>query len=390
MKRPALLLVGAVIVGACSSLPTPSRGLETIRVSDRADASAPFEETAPSVDRTVGWHRVDLGDETPGRFSAVIAVGSTFLAAGGTGSTTVPDSPVVLRSTDGGAWIAERITSTFATPLSLFAVGNRVIAVGAGGTARCAHPYAIDTWTRDENGTWSEAPWVDGFCSGLEKATVLDRHGVAYLLGVGDGEVPLSWSSINGLRWKDLHPNFNDLYPQASLLDGDTISVFGQALNGNIAARRSVDGVAFVGAPFPILGDGISAVGAELLDGQPIVFVSHGPALGAVRRTPTGTWTVTPATGIAADEITRILTVGGRFVALGSDVRENPEIWSSLDGTSWARIGIPADAGSGVGLAGVAVVGGTAVLVGSAETADGTRAVGAIWVGSADLLWPRS
>jgi hypothetical protein len=386
MSRSALLLVVAVIVAACSSLPTPSTALQTARASDRADASATFAEAATSLDPALGWHRVDLGDETPGRFSAVIAAGTTFMAAGGSGSTTVPDSPVVLRSTDGKAWTAERIASSFAAPISLTAIDGRVIAVGAGGTARCAHPYAVDTWARDNAGNWSEAPWVDQLCSGLESASVIGWDGAAYLLGVGSGDVPRSWRSADGLTWNDLRPNFNGLYPGASLLDGDTVAVFGSTNEGKPAERRSTDGINFVAAPFPIFGQAVSVIDAKQVDGSPIVFVSDGAALGAVRRDASGEWTVTSASGIRADEITQILAIGSRFVALGARANGHAEAWSSPDGVTWGRVQVPAEDGPGLGLAGVALIGGTAVLVGTVETRPGT--VGAIWFGSADLLAP--
>jgi len=138
-----------------------------------------------------GWRQIEFDAASQVNvLTDVIAADGVFLVAGSAGDAR--ESPVVLHSADGLTWQTETIASAFAAPSSLNAVGDRIVAIGAGGTAHCAHPYAMDSWARTADGTWTEAPWAEMFCSDLESGNVLDRGGQAALVGDGFGKVPLS------------------------------------------------------------------------------------------------------------------------------------------------------------------------------------------------------
>jgi hypothetical protein len=75
-------------------------------------------------------------------------------------------------------------------------------------------------------------------------------------------------------------------------------------------------------------------------------------------------------------------------VALGGTEVGDPEAWTSADGIDWTPVPLPVEAQRGTGLTGVAVIGGTAVLIGQVNAPGGVGAIGAIWTGPARLLAP--
>jgi hypothetical protein len=292
---------------------------------------------------------------------------------------------VVIRSSDGITWEPDPISSTFASPSTFHVVGGRLLALGAGGTSKCAHPFALDTWARGADGTWTEAPWMEAFCAGLGWGTLLDRDGTAALLGAGSGDQPLSWASKDGLHWRDAHPDLSDVYPRAAVVDGHAILVFGSGPDGRPVAVRSIDGTLFGAAPFPGLPAEATVIGALWHGAALDVFVGDGQALGVARRDGSGAWAITPAGGIRADQIGRISAVGDRLIAIGSDVNGRPLAWSSIDGLAWTAVA-PPNAGPDTSVTAMAEIDGTLVLVGGADLPDGSATIGAVWVGSPELL----
>jgi hypothetical protein len=371
----------AALLAACSRPVTPS-------VSPVPGTTATTGRTDPpvtaSLDPTAGWQRIDLRADRPiNPLVDVVAQDGVFYAAGSAGDP--PVAPLVIRSGDGNAWTPEPISSAFASPSSLRAVGGRLLALGAGGTSKCAHPFAVDTWARALDGHWSEAPWVDGFCAGLERADLLDRHGIAALVGVGTGDQPMSWSSTDGLAWRDLRPRLADDFIRAAVVDGDAVLAFVAGPDGRPEARTSVDGRTFAQAPFPMLPAEASVLAALWRGPELDVFLGDGESLGMARRDAAGAWTTSPAVGVRADQASRIMEVGGRLVALGSDDNGRPLAWSSADGLTWNAVALPMG-GPGTAVVAMAEIGNVVVLAGAADTPDGSRTIGAIWVGSAQLL----
>jgi len=376
--RSTCAIAIAALVAACSGPVTPSVAPAS------ATTGATGASVAPSLDVAAGWQRVDLRAGEPiNPLVDVIGQDGVFFAAGSAGD--MPVAPLVIRSDDGIAWTSEQITSAFASPSSLHGVGGRLLALGAGGTSNCAHPFAIDTWARAVDGTWSEAPWAGAFCAGLERADLLDRDGTAALIGVGSGDQPMSWSSKDGLAWHDLRPRLAGAFIRAAVVDRDAVLAFVAGPDGRPQAVRSVDGRTFVPAPLPPLPSEASVLAALWRGPELEVFLGDGESLGLARRDAAGAWTTSPAVGVRADQVSRIVEAGERLVALGGDDNGRPLAWSSADGRTWNAVALP-NAGPETSVAAIAAIGDRVVLVGGADTPDGTRTIGAIWVGSAALL----
>ena len=334
------------------------------------------------------WHLVAL-DVVPAAtmFADVISSPAGFLAAGSAGPAA--QQPVVLRSTDGQAWASEAIDSRFASPASLVSWGDRAVAMGGGETDRCAHPTALDTWSRAADGTWTEAPFDQDFCVGAATTTLLVHDDHPFLIGAGSGDISYVMTSDDGLHWTLRQQPFDGVYPVAAATDGSVVWVFGYTPDGRPAALSSPDGTSFgAPSPIPVIGPETAVLGAVALAGKLAVVTTSGPNVGILRPEVGGGWQIEPAAGIRGDQVGRIAVVGDRLVAIGGDENGTPLAWSSADGASWKPIRLPAEAGTGATITGIAASNGVAVLVGQMMASDGTSLVGAIWVGSSVLLEP--
>jgi hypothetical protein len=388
-RRAAALVIALLAVGCVTAPPPSPPPASSPRTT--APASPSVASSTPSAapdDPAGGWQFARLVDpEAAGAFSDVVAGPDGFLVAGGGGP--IGQTAVALSSIDGQMWSREAINGSFAAPSSLLTVGALVFAVGGGESARCAHPASLATWARDAAGAWHEAPFDQQFCAGPGNATLLEFDGQLVLLGAGVGDVPFYLTSQDGLRWAAAGRDpFGNVYPQAALAHGLDLWVFGSAPDGHPVVIHRLAGQPF--APpvvIPGLAADVSVIGAVWLDDGLLAFVSAGGAAGILR--PDGdAWVVASAEGLPADHVARIEVVGGHLVALGGTEAGIPEAWTSLDGSVWRPITLPADAGPGTTLRGIAVVSGTVALVGQVEAPDGTGAVGAIWTGPAGLIAP--
>jgi hypothetical protein len=320
-------------------------------------------------------------------FADVVSSPAGFLVVGAAGPAG--QQPVVLRSADGQAWASEAIDSGFASPASLVSWGDRAVAMGGGETDRCAHPSALDTWSRAADGTWTEAPFDQDFCVGAATTTLLIHDDHPFLIGAGSGDISYVMTSDDGRHWTLRQQPFNGVYPVAAATDGSTIWVFGYRGDGRAATLSSPDGNSFgAAAPLPILGPETAVLDAVSFRGKLVVVTTSGPNVGILRPEAGGGWQVEPAAGIPGDQVGGIVVVGDRLVAIGGDENGTPLAWSSADGTSWSPVRLPAEAGTGATITGIAESNGVAVLVGQALAPDGNSAVGAIWVGSSTLLEP--
>jgi hypothetical protein len=392
-RRPMAVLAIAALVGGCVAGPAPS--VPPVLPPSASTASTPLDEpasTSPSPAASPGqtgdWRLATLPDPTAvAVFTDVVAGSDGFLVAGGGGP--VGTTPIVLNSLNGKTWSTEAIESTFAAPSALTTVGARVFAFGGGETSKCAHPSSLMTWARAPTGSWREAPFDNVFCNGPGNAGLVefDRHLV--LAGAGVGDQSFYLTSEDGLHWTDsgLNP-FGDVYPRAILAHDPDLWIFASAPDGRPVVVHRSAGQAFA-RPQAIagLGPDASILAAVWLDG-PVVVASSGRAVGIMRPDGAGSWVGVPAVGLPADEVARIQVADGHILALGSTEAAVPEAWSSADGSTWQPIELPAEARLGGTVSGVAIVGGTAVLVGQMVAPDGTGAIGAIWTGPATLLAP--
>lgn len=373
MNWRALAYLATVALAACSPAPAPTTG----------PSGSPI-----ATDPATGWRFAALaGVAVPRMFSDIIVTSNGFLVDGGAGQ--VGEKPIALHSTDGEAWTVEPIASDWTSPGDLLRWGDKVVAVGGGQSARCAHPSALDTWVRAADGTWAEAPWDERFCVGAGTTTLLVHRGQPFLIGAGSGDVSYLMSSDDGLHWVLHQRPFGDVYPHTAVSDGSTMWVFGAGPDGRPVVTRSADGQTF-DPPLAIagLGPDASVEDALMLGGQLVVVATTGPAVGILRSDGSGSWQAEPAAGLRGDQIARVVVAGNRLVALGNDENGMPLAWTSADGTDWTPLPLPAEAGNGTTFSGLAVFNGTAVLVGQVTAPDGNSAVGAIWVGSSVLLEP--
>jgi hypothetical protein len=377
-RVPASAFVIASLVVACTTNPAPSP----------TPVGSPTPGVVATIDPAEGWQLASLPDpNTAVMFSDVVAGPDGFLVAGGGGP--VGNSAIVLNSQDGQSWTSESISGSFAAPFGLVTVGERVFAAGGGETNRCAHPAALTTWARDISGGWQEAPFDDVFCAGLGNVTMFEFDSHVILAGAGTGDQPFYMTSEDGLRWTDSGPNpFGDIYPRAFLAFDKDLWIFGSAPAGVPVVVHRAAGKQF-GPPVAIAG---LAADSELkaalwLDG-PVVVASAGRAAGILRPDGSGSWVGVPAVGLPPDQVAGIHVVDGHLVALGGTDDGLPEAWTSTDGAKWRSVVLPEQALTGSAFTGVAVIGGTAVLVGQRDALNGTGAVGAIWTGPASLLAP--
>jgi hypothetical protein len=400
-RRPTAILAIAMLVGGCVVGPTPTGSPPPAPVGSAptpssspslaiaaSDSASPSPAATPEL--TGDWQLASLPDpDAPaGIFTDVVPGPDGFLVAGGGGP--VGANPIVLNSFDGQVWSREAITGTFAAPFALLTVGARVFAVGGGQTNRCAHPAALTTWARDISGGWREAPFDNVFCNGPGNSALFefDRHVV--LAGAGVGDQSFYLTSEDGLLWTDTGPNpFGDVYPQSLLAFDQDLWIFGSLPDGTPVVIHRTAGKPFEKpVALPGLGSDASIRAAVWLDGGPLVVVSEGPAIGILRLDGAGSWTSTPASGLPGDQVAGIYLVDGHLVALGGTEAGDPEAWASVDGIDWKPVPLPMDAQHETGLTGVAVLGGTAVLIGQVNAPGGVGAIGAIWTGPARLLAP--
>jgi hypothetical protein len=380
IRLPLALTAALALVEACGG-PVPSIAPSLLpSLPPVADTPLP---TGP-LDPALGWQRIDLtGVATPDRLSAVIVTREGFIAVGGGGKAGL--EPIAVASPDGLSWRSEPIASSYAQPAELAIVGDAIVAIGAGGTSRCAHPFALDTWARTAAGRWSEAPWSAAFCNGLNEGHLLAWRGAAWLVASGSGDQPFLWSSVDGLRWTS-HGTVGGLLPTAAVVEGDSLLAFGQDEAGEIAARTTMDGVAWSSVPLPP-GASERVVAAFVRAGRLGVFIDRSGRIDVLTRDAAGVASIVRTTGMeGVPDPGTFIDVGDRVVRLTADPDQLPAGWSSSDGVQWTPIQLPADSGPGTTFTGIAVLDGTAVLVGQALRGDGSSSIGAIWTGSASLL----
>jgi hypothetical protein len=381
-RVPQTALVIAILAGACVTGPTPS-------ATPVGSPVAPFTSgTLTTIDPAEGWQLARMPDtNTAVMFNDVVVSPEGFLVAGGGGP--IGNTAIVLNSEDGQTWSSEAISGAFAAPSGLLAVGARVFGYGGGQTNRCAHPAALTAWARDISGGWQEAPFDEVFCAGLANVTLFefDRHVV--LAGAGTGDQPFYMTSEDGLRWTDAGPNpFGDIYPHSFLAWDKDLWIFGSAPNGApVVVHRSAGKPFELPAAIPDLGTDGSIISAVWLDGL-VVVATNGRATGIMRPGAAGNWVGVPAVGLPPDQVAMVAVVDGHLVALGVTENGLPEAWTSADGAQWRPVVLPEQALTGSALTGVAVIGGTAVLVGQVEAPNGAGAIGAIWTGPTSLLAP--
>jgi hypothetical protein len=332
---------------------------------------------------------VARGDPTKSeQFRSVVAVDGGFVVTGSEGFAG--ERARALHSDDGTSWTREPFPARIGMdPGGLFQWGRRVLAVGAGETGQCAHPYAFDTWVRDVDGSWQEAPFDPLFCMGGNPSAVI-FGGRPWLVGAGSGDIPILVDSRDGLTWTDHGDRVGDAFLETPGVDASGLWLFGRGFDGTPVVMRSVDGRTWATSPLRTSGgQDADAIAAVSLGDRLIVIASSGDR--AVRLTPAGDgWDEAEVAGLPHEEIASVQSVGDVLVAIGSQDDATRDLWISRDGLSWRPLQIPREATAGSTLYGMAATRTSVVLVGQVEAPDGAGAgaVGAIWTAPASILIP--
>ena len=311
-------------------------------------SAAPTSSAAPASPADVGWTPVAI--PKPGTSFTDIAVMPSGLAIVGLGGAA-GQLPLAWTSTDGTTWSPEQPGGDGRTPTSAVPWGDRLLVVGAGGTGRCAHPAALDSWMRDARGAWAEAPWSDDFCvGGSGAAAVASDH--ALLVGVGSGDVPFVWRSADGLRWKASPIGAGAIAPMAAALAGGTDLVFGTGASGAWVSR-SPDGATW--SPLEPLGaspDLVVVAAVPLGARLAVVVRDQSHAVGTLLTDDGVHWTSVLAKGLDGDTLARVVAVDGGLVALGGDA-SGARAWASIDGETWRTVAVPTGTGDAHGCRGL-------------------------------------
>jgi len=391
--RPRLLsgVALALLIAACSSpvSPSPSPSIAaSASAATSPSATASTEPTtasssaAPASPPTAGgWQLVTLPDQAGVANVADLAAGAGRIVA--VGGAAPVGAPRALSSADGGTtWTVEDIPADSRTPSRIVAWGDRFLVAGAG-EFDCSHPFALETWVRSADGTWSAAPPDPKLCVG-GSGDLAAMGNLAVMAGIGSGDVPFVWSSADGLHWTDrtgaIQP---DTAPRAVIADGSGFTVFGSSPSGPWDAR-SADGNVWQSEPIPGTA-GVVIVAAFHRGAERAVIAESGSAVGVISQGSNGSWQAEPAAGLGASILSRVVVVEGGLVALGGG-ESGPRLLASADGTSWRDLEPPAGSDATTTLTGALVTGGRAFLTG--QTTINGRSVGAIWTGPATLLAP--
>jgi hypothetical protein len=355
-------------VAGCGTAPT------------NAPSSNQGESPAPSLPDIGGWREAQVpAADGVGGYTTVVAIPSGFVVAGGT------DRPFAWSSPDGESWRAEEIPGDARLPVTSIPWGDRVLALGSGEFAPgCGHPAAIGAWVRDSTGTWSQAPFQQLFCAGgvVSAAAIGD---LAVVVVAGNGEVPYSWTSSDGLHWTD-HPG---AFEPGRLPRAVTATVGGFVASGSSDrgpwVASSVDG-ALWSEPAGLPGPAFAApLGMSVAGGTLTILLQSGESVGVAWSADGREWNAQPVAGLVASRINRIEAIEDGLVAIGNDAR-GPALWVSADGRSWRPMET-AGMVPGASVTDVAVGHGRAVLLGGIEPDDGRPRIAA-WVGPASLLAP--
>jgi hypothetical protein len=389
LRRTMCLAAVALLLTACGSPASSTLPSRLPSASDAPVASAPptalppaaTPSLTPSVPPASGDAWVVATIPEPGTFYTDVAALPSRLAIVGLGGQAA-QTPLAWSSLDGTTWAAEQPGGDGRTPADAVAWDERLLAIGGGTTGRCGHPAALDSWVREADGRWAEAPWTDDFCIGGSGAVaVAGDH--AIFAGVGSGEQPFIWRSTDGLHWTVIPIGSAEGAPRAAATLGGTDLVFGTGATG-AWVTRSTDGTNW-SAREPLGASPSLDVLAALPLGDRVAVVVRDASrvVGTLTSRDGKTWESALATGLSGDLLARVVPVDGGLVALGGD-DAGPRAWASTVGATWTIVPLPTGVGAGATLTGAAIFAGRAWLIGQVQT--GSTAVGAAWSGPLSLL----
>ncbi|HEX5828948.1 MAG TPA: hypothetical protein VFY23_15595 [Candidatus Limnocylindrales bacterium] len=405
--RLATCLVAALLVLAACGLGTPSAA-PTVRpelVWSRADIDLPDDVSEIAPGSTPGMVCSPCHAEQASLMLAVTATPGGFLAVG---VQLPPPSAIAYESTDGRAWVP---VPGFAPGDETRALGvasdaaGRVVIVGTAGSSAGA-------WTRETPGSpWRpvpDQPSLRAPAGGTAEMRAVTAWGDGWVaagsVGAADGSRRAAiWWSGDGRAW-ELVPAAADDPGDARAFgvaaDGGRVVVVGASLadgTGGAITWTATDGETWTRAEGGVLDTGAMRAVTAMPDGFVAVGVGSADDRAAAWVSADGiAWEAVPDQDALANDgqPIRMLGVtaaggpegtgGAPGVATGWDGimaagwesdagNGSGVIWRSADGRTWERV--PSQASmSGGSLSGVAVTGGTPVVVGTTGSPDNDQA----------------
>jgi hypothetical protein len=282
--------------------------------------------------------------------------------------------PMAWTSPDGAGWESVVLAGGEGFPSSAATSANATVLLGAGGTARCAHPSGEFLWRRVHGEPdWDAVPFHELFCAGGFPA-IAAREDLFLVAGMGTGDQPFAWRSADGLTWQDAAAGLPfDLPPWALAAAGDEFMELGRGAQTD--ARVTADGTEWTRVVAPPAPPAFGPVQpgmdpSALLDTDPgllAVYGAHDASRSAAwRRSPDGAWAEVDLTTPPGAVISGGAVANGRPYLFGS--RGGVAfLLTSSDLVRWTTVQIPGIAA----ILGLASGHGRTILVGVEVGLDG-------------------
>jgi hypothetical protein len=310
----------------------------------------------------------------------VIADASGFVVFGG-----VRGKPAAWTSPDGRAWqsvaLPPALGLDFAFPTEAAASADATLLLGGGSTSLCAHPDGWTLWRRAAGAeTWQNVPFVAPlFCAGGFAEIAATAHATA-VVGMGTGDQPFAWQSVDGLAWRDASPGLPENAPP-SLLTAFEDGFIELGRGERTDVRTSVDGRVWREAEGPPVAPAFAA-GAIGMSPAALLATTWGVLAvyqpddaadqSAWRRESDGSWAQVRIEGIVPGDAVAGGIGMGDVAYLFVSREQQAALWRSNDLTTWSQLAIPEVST----LVGLASFGGKTVLVTSTRDAAGDEQPG--------------
>jgi hypothetical protein len=294
---------------------------------------------------SAAWDLVDLPDAVgPWRAGGAISDPDGLVVFGAVGQL-----PTAWTSPDGREWKSVVLPGGEGFPSSAAASADATVLLGAGGTARCAHPFGEFLWRREHGDpAWNAVEFNELFCAGGFPA-IAALEDLFLVAGMGTGDQPFAWRSADGLTWHDAAAGLPFELPPWEL--AATRGEFMELGRGaQTDARVTADGTEWTSVVAPPAPPAFGPVApgmdpSALLDtelGLLAVYSAHDASRSAAwRRSPDGTWADVDLTTPPGAVISGGAVANGRPYLFGS--RGGVAfVLTSSDQETWTTVQIPA------------------------------------------------
>lgn len=374
------ILALAALVAECSPAPQPSDASPTASGVQPSAA-----EISPSgAPDAAGWTALDL-PEVIGttRFTSIVAVGTHLVVIG-----EVNGIGAAWTSVAGGPWSVDRLPGQGSLPGGAVRWGKRVLVAGGGQSNRCAHPAADAFWLRDADAAWHAAPFDPLFCADGRAGELVVGPDRALQIGMGFGEVPRAWWTLDGITWHDAgFPA--EQSPWTGTAFGGGYLAAGRGFDGRLFIARSADGKRWALDHRIAFAEDATPFAMVPLANRVVMFAHAIDRIVAWQSADGRSWDPIDVADLPADVLGIDATGAGLFAVIAEDPTLPPRLFVSRDGSTWRAVvlpGVAAVAGSGSTIDDLAVAGGSAWLIG--YVANGDAGSAAIWNGPEALVTP--